>query len=200
MDAGLEIVAYPAVRPSDEFFDVLPLVTGELESYVRGRGHDLYAIRDYRSTDNPRHMDWKATAKKAALQVREYAREDERRVLLALDPEIDPAAFSNPQQMAQRFERAVGLCASLAWHFYEIDSVLEFRTAGMSVPAAPAADVIYDALRVLATVEPRPRTAGPRLLDQLAEQPDIFKIIVTFAPRGNVPTSLWGSSFILFQS
>ena len=28
VDADLEIVAYPAVRPSDEFFEVLPLVTG----------------------------------------------------------------------------------------------------------------------------------------------------------------------------
>jgi uncharacterized protein (DUF58 family) len=200
VDADLEIVAYPAVRPSEEFFEVLPLVTGELESYVRGRGHDLYAIRDYRSTDSARHVDWKATAKKASLQVREYAREDERRVLLALDPEIDPAAFHNPQQLAERFDRAVDLCASLAWHFYELDSVLEFRTTGMSIPAAPAMDVIYDALRVLAMVGPRQRGAGPCFLDQLAEQPDIFKIIVTFAPRANVPPHLSSSSYILFQS
>ena len=200
VDADLEIVAYPAVRPSDEFFEVLPLVTGELESYVRGRGHDLYAIRDYRSTDSARHVDWKATAKKASLQVREYAREDERRVLLALDPELDPAAFKSPQEMAERFDRAVGLCASLAWHFYELDSVLEFRTAGTTIAASPAAEVIYDALRSLALVEPRKRAAGARFLDELTEQPDIFKIIVTFEPRGAVPTRLWSSSFMLFQS
>jgi uncharacterized protein (DUF58 family) len=199
VDASLEIVAYPAVRPSDEFYEVLPLVTGELESYVRGRGHDLYAIRDYRSTDSARHVDWKATAKKAALQVREYAREDERRVMLALDPEIDPAVLREPQKLAERFDRAVGLCASLAWHFYELDSVLEFRTAGMTIPAAPAAEVIYDALRALAMAEPRPRASGMRFLDQLTEQPDIFKIIVTFEPRGAVPTRLWSSSFMLFQ-
>jgi len=202
VDADLEIVAYPAVRASEEFFDVLPLVTGELESYVRGRGHDLYAIRDYRSTDSARHVDWKATAKKASLQVREYAREDERRVLLALDPEIDPSAFQKPQQLAERFDRAVGLCASLAWHFYELDSVLEFRTTGMSIPAAPAIDVIYDALRVLAMVEPRQRSAGAgaRFLDQLTEQPDIFNIIVTYASRTNIPPQLWSSSYVLFQS
>ncbi|MGD0840048.1 MAG: DUF58 domain-containing protein [Candidatus Acidiferrales bacterium] len=200
MDANLEIVAYPAVKPSDEFYDVLPLVTGELESYVRGRGHDLYAIRDYRSTDSARHVDWKATAKKASLQVREFAREDERRVLLALDPEIDPAAFKNVQDMNARFDRAVDLCASLAWHFYELDSVLEFRTAGTTIPAAPAAEIIYDALRSLALAEPRPRSAAPRFLDQLTEQPDIFKIIVTFEPRGGVPTRLWTSSYLLFQS
>jgi uncharacterized protein (DUF58 family) len=202
IDTPLEIVAYPAVQPSEEFYEVLPLVTGELESYVRGRGNDLYAIRDYRSTDNPRHMDWKATAKKAVLQVREYAREDERRVLLAIDPELDPATFKSPEEMARRFDRAVGLCASLAWHFYELDSVLEFRTLGKTISAAPAAGVIYDALRSLATVEPSRRAAAPasRFLDQLADEPDIFKIIVTFAPRGAIPTRLWTSSYLLFQS
>jgi len=200
VDADLEIVAYPAVRPSDEFFEVLPLVTGELESYVRGSGHDLYSIRDYRSTDGSRHVDWKATAKKASLQVREYAREDERRVLLALDPDLDPATFKNPAEMAKHFDRAVGLCASLAWHFYELDSVLEFRTAGTTIPAAPATDVIYDVLRSLALIEPQRRAAGARFLDQLTEQSDIFKIIVTFEPRGAVPTRLWNSSYLLFQS
>jgi len=80
--------------------------------------------------------------------------------------------------------------------------VLEFRTTGMSIPAAPAIDVIYDALRVLAMVEPRQRGAGAgaRFLDQLTEQPDIFKIIVTFASRANIPPQLWSSSYVLFQS
>lgn len=209
VDTDLEIVAYPSVRPSDEFYEVLPLVTGELESYVRGRGNDLYSIRDYRSTDSARHVDWKATAKRDALQVREFAREDERRVLLALDPELDFAAFKDSTQMARHFDRAVGLCASLAWHFYELDSVLEFRTPGTTLRAAPAAEIIYDALRALALAEPKRRatpsagdesTSGTRFLDQLTEQPDIFKIIVTFEPRGTVPTRLWTSSYLLFQS
>ena len=104
------------------------------------------------------------------------------------------------KRQAEHFDRAVSLCASLAWHFYELDSVLEFRTAGTTIPAAPAADVIYDALRSLALIEPRKRTAGARFLDQLTEQSDIFKIIVTFEPRDNVPTRLWNSSYLLFQS
>ena len=41
-------------------------------------------------------MDWKASARTGALQVREYAREDERRVLLAFDPYLDPGN-SNPE-------------------------------------------------------------------------------------------------------
>src|SRR2546422_5726405 len=34
-------------RSPDEFFQVLPLITGEFESFTRGRGSDLYRIREY---------------------------------------------------------------------------------------------------------------------------------------------------------
>ena len=187
------------MKPTGEFYEILPLVSGELESYMRGRGHDLYAIRDYRPTDSARHVDWKATAKRSALQVREFAREDERRLLVALDPEIDPARFSSPAELQEKFEKAVGLCASLAWHFYEYNSVLEFHTVGTALPAAPAGENIYDALRALARAEPLERASGPSYLSDLGQRTGIFKIIVTFQPRGAIPTSLWTSSFILFQ-
>src|SRR5580704_1654660 len=42
-----EILVYPAVEPPDELFEVVPLVRGEWESFVRGRGSDLYRIREY---------------------------------------------------------------------------------------------------------------------------------------------------------
>ena len=80
----------PPIQPTEEFYEILPLVSGELESYQRGRGHDLYAIRDYQFNDSARHVDWKASARTGALQVSEYAREDERRVMLAFDPYIGP--------------------------------------------------------------------------------------------------------------
>ncbi len=199
ISSDLEIVVYPSVKPAGEFYEILPLVSGELESYMRGRGNDLYAIRDYRPMDSARHVDWKATAKRGALQVREFAREDERRVLVALDPEIDSARFANPAELQEKFEKAVGLCASLAWHFYECNSVLEFRTLGTTLPAAPAGENIYGALHALAKAEPQPLTSGESFLHRIGELGGIFKIVVTFQSRGAVPTNLWSSSFILFQ-
>ncbi len=199
ISSDLEIVVYPAVKPAGEFYEILPLVSGELESHMRGRGNDLYAIRDYRPTDSARHVDWKATAKRGALQVREFAREDERRLLVAFDPEIDPTRFAGPAELEEKFEKAVGLCASLAWHFYQCNSVLEFRTIGTTLPAAPAEENIYAALRALAKAQPQEAASGASFLSQIGELTGIFKIVVTFQPRGSVPTNLWSSSFILFQ-
>src|SRR6266849_4154409 len=67
-----EIVVYPPVDPTDEFCEILPLINGELESYVRGRGSDLHRIREYMPEDSARHVDWKSTAKSGSLKVREF--------------------------------------------------------------------------------------------------------------------------------
>src|SRR5215469_9039995 len=70
-----EVLVYPRVDSTDEVFEILPLVRGEWESFVRGRGSDLYRIREYLPSDSARHVDWKATAKSGSLKVREFARE-----------------------------------------------------------------------------------------------------------------------------
>src|SRR5216684_7410793 len=158
VDSAIEVVVYPQIQPTEEFYEVLPLVSGELESYQRGRGNDLYAIRDYQFNDSARHVDWKASARTGALQVKEYAREDERRVMLVFDPYVDPQ--TSTAKAAEQFERAVTLCAGLAWHFYEINSVLEFRSAGFATPRVSANDIIYDVLRYLASVTPLKQQPG----------------------------------------
>lgn len=205
VDTPLEAVVYPSVEPAQDFLDILPLVTGELESFMRGLGHDLYSIRDFQTCDSARHVDWKASAKTGALQVREFTREDERRVLLVFDPCAAPARAGSAgrnggwgQGAEEPFERGVSLCASLAWHFYELESALGFRTEGFETPMAPGREVIYEILRFLAGVEPHSSPAGESLLDSLANFPQTFKIIVTGRARGTIPSSLWNSSYILF--
>jgi hypothetical protein len=198
VESDVEAIVYPPVHPTEEFYEILPLVSGELESYQRGRGHDLYAIRDYQFNDSARHVDWKASARTGALQVREYAREDERRVLLAFDPYLH--AGNTDPRAAQQFERAVALCAGLAWHFHEISSVLEFRSAGFATPRVTAGEIIYDILRCLASVTPLKPQAGSSFLDSLDDATDVFKIVLTSQPRGSIPTGLWSSSYFLFMS
>jgi uncharacterized protein (DUF58 family) len=198
VESAVEVLVYPKVTPTDEFYEVLPLVSGELESFVRGRGHDLYAIRDYVSTDSARHVDWKASAKSGGLKVREFAREDERRVMLVLDPYVSAGSAPDPR-MAEHFERGVALCACLAWHFYQINAVIGFRGADSPIDLAPASDVIYPMMRELALVEPQ-LGGGADFLSSLTNETEVFKIILTSRPRGSIPTSLWTSSYFIFLS
>src|SRR5438270_5188359 len=105
-----ELVVYPSVDATEDFFDVLPLIAGEFEAFVRGRGYDLYRIREYLPEDSARNVDWKATAKTGALKVREFTREDERKLRIVFD---NPASGVVSDRA---YESGVQMEASLAWH------------------------------------------------------------------------------------
>jgi uncharacterized protein (DUF58 family) len=200
--SNIEITIYPRVQPADQFYEVLPLLSGEMASYFRGRGHELHSLRNYQPNDSARFVDWKVTAKTGRVMVREFAREDERRVMLVLDPFIGPArADSGPAaeaEHAERFERAVSMAACIAWHFHEISSVMQFRTDRFSTPMATAGEIIYDTLRELALVEPDSSAKGGTFLNALASEQEIFKIIITSRPQAAIPSSLWSSSYFVF--
>ena len=179
-----KIVIFPATQLPDELFEVLPLITGEFEAFVRGRGHDLYRIREYAPEDPARHVDWKASAKAGNLLVREFTREDERKLRVVFD---NPA----PGVVAEAaYERAVSLAASLAWHFAAHGSQMSFAAPGYS----GAADV-YQFLSHLALVQPRDETS---ILNDLRLTDD-YNLILTSRPRGSIPTVLWARSYFLFM-
>ena len=178
-----EIVVYPEVEPTDELFHILPMITGEFEAFVAGRGYDLYRIREYLPEDSARHVDWKATAKTGALKVREFTREDERKLRIVFDnPDPGRVALEN-------YERYVGLAASLSWHFAAENTELSF-----AVHEALESPDIYGFLRYMATVQPK---AGASLLESLPLSDD-YNVIFTARARGSIPTPLWNCSYFVF--
>jgi len=202
VDSNIEITIYPRVQPADQFYEVLPLLSGEMASYFRGRGHELHSLRNYQPNDSARFVDWKVTAKTGRVMVREFAREDERRVMLVLDPFIGPPREDlgplAETEHAERFERAVSMAACIAWHFHEINSVMQFRTDRFSTPMASASEIIYDTLRELALVRSDSSAKGGAFLNALASEHEIFKIIITSRPQAAIPSSLWSSSYFVF--
>jgi uncharacterized protein (DUF58 family) len=209
VDLKSEALVYPSVEPTEQLIEILPGLQGSLESVAKGHGQDLYALRDYVSTDSARHVHWKASARFGTLMVREFSRDDDCRVLLVLDPHMQAASGGDAEQFpatspaivqaaAERFERAVTLCASLAWYFSESNAVLQFRTAGIETSLAAAGDSIFPILRHLALAQPLPPDPQHTLITELAAAPDLFKIIITSQPHGSIPDALWHSSYVIF--
>jgi uncharacterized protein (DUF58 family) len=204
LELQTEALVYPSVEPTHSFFEILPALQGALESQNKGRGQDLYALRDYIPTDSARHVHWKASARSGSLMVREFTREEDCRVLLVLDPHISPvrsagaALVQIPPALTDRFERAVTLCAAIAWHFFERNAELQFRSAGLETPLAAAEDNIFAILRHLALAQPLPPDPQHTLLADLTASPELFKVIVTSQQRGSIPATLWHSSYVVF--
>jgi uncharacterized protein (DUF58 family) len=177
-----EIIVYPPVEAAEQFLEVLPMVTGEFETFVRGRGYDLYRIREYMPEDSARHVDWKATARTGALKVREYSREDERKLRIVFD---NPTPGTVAPAL---YERTVSLAASLAWHFHHEDVELSFAAPGME-----ESDDVFDFLRYLALVAPEEATP---IFNRLRAGND-YNVIVTARERSQIPASFVVSSYVI---
>jgi uncharacterized protein (DUF58 family) len=197
-----EALVYPSIEPTHEYLEILPGLEGALESATKGPGHDLYALRGYIPTDSARHVHWKASARLGSLMVREFTRDDDCRVLLVLDPFVGDAVAAKPTSMAaelaERFERAVTLCAAVAWHFHERNALVQFRSADVETRLAPAEEIIFEILRHLAVAQAIYSDPHQSLMADLAASPELFKIIVTSQPRGSIPASVWSSSYVVF--
>lgn len=202
-----EVLVFPRIEETDELYEILPLIRGEWETFVRGRGLDLYRIREYMPEDSARHVDWKATAKSGSLKVREFAREDDRKLSII---------FENPTVRAiseDAYEKAVTLAASLAWHFSSQNAEVSFL-----IPGRARTRDVYEFLGWLAVIEPEKienhkveptttETAGTgkpqSRLDSVLHALDLahsdeYNIILTARRRGSLPNDLWNSSYFVF--
>jgi uncharacterized protein (DUF58 family) len=192
-----EVLVYPRIEPTNEIFEILPLVRGEWESFVRGNGADLYRIREYMPEDSARHVDWKATAKSGSLKVREFTREDERKLCIVFD---NPEARSISER---DYERAIDLAASLAWHF----STQEAAEVSFFVRGHARTRNLHEFLARLAVIEPDAATgsAVPPTMDATRDflrdlglgVSDDFNIIVTGRTRSSLPATLGSNSYVV---
>ena len=179
-----ELVVYPALLESDDFLDVLPMVTGEFASFMRGRGTELYLIREHTPEDPVRFVDWKASAKTGALKVREFTREDERRLRIVFDNPAPEAVSSSA------YELAVSMAASLAGHF--AGENIELSYAAFGYRGGPD---LHDFWNYLALVQP---VQGESVLDSLPVSDD-YNIVITARRPGSIPTALWSSSYVIYM-
>jgi uncharacterized protein (DUF58 family) len=152
-----ECICYPEILAEENLEISLPDIIGSHERPERGSGSELHTIRDYVPSDSSRHVDWKATAKTAALKTREFAAEDSRRILIAFD------RYGTVRD-SEDFEDMVSRAASLAFHLIRNGQVVLFVADDWeSVPEASQA-ALDGILNYLALVE-MSATAPPPQFD-----------------------------------
>jgi uncharacterized protein (DUF58 family) len=165
-----EILIYPCLDPQPGFEALFDAVTGEVEAMQRGRGHDFYRIRPYEAFESSRHVDWKATAHTGELQVREFAREQDWRVLIHLDLDLPLGADA-------WFESAVECCAFMVFRLTERGIRVRFHTQELDV-AVPEEGNVHVVLKYLALVSPR----HGKPLDALAD-PASFQVVFSASAK-----------------
>jgi hypothetical protein len=92
--------------------------------------------------------------------VREYAREDRRRVWVRFDRRIPVAKIEGP---LEEFERRVATCAAVLWRLSELRTEITFSSDETTVFCSAGGPGVFEALTYLATVMPTQQvTALPR--------------------------------------
>jgi uncharacterized protein (DUF58 family) len=167
--ARQDIVVYPCLDPQPGFEELLIALNGEMDAMQRGQTGDFYRIRRYEALESSRHVDWKATAHTGELQVREFAREQDRRVLIYLDLDV-------PAEFGAWFEAAVECAAFLAFRMAERGARVQFETQEFEVTVPETGD-IYTILKYLALVSPGRGRAV------LHEDTSSFQIVLSARPE-----------------
>jgi hypothetical protein len=178
-----ELIVLPKIEETEEFLTILPALRGEFEMFVAGRGYDLYRLREFAAGDAARHIDWKATARSQTVMVREFTREDERKLKIIFD-NPGPGDVSDAE-----YESAVSLAASLAWRLADDTTEISFAAPGYSGPGEALSFLKY-----LAVIEPQAQALP---LESLTSG-GAYNLVITARPRGSIPTHLWTDSYFIF--
>jgi len=150
--------------------------------------------------DSARHVHWKASARLGNLMVREFTHEEDFRVLLVLDPHL-PAGSEIPASPEIRIHALnARLRCAPAWPGTSSSAAPSCNSAApASTYQSPRPTRIFSPCfsisRASSLLPSIPRHA---LMQELAAEPDIFKLIVTSQPHGTIPALLWHSSYVLF--
>ncbi len=123
-----------------------PAIAADLPVAVRGGIGEFHGVREFRHGDNPRWVHWATSARKGGAWVREFEREIDKRLLIALSAAPDPA-----------FERSITLCATLTDVYlargYRVALTIAAARASW-VPFGTGEDHLRRILRALAEVQP----------------------------------------------
>jgi uncharacterized protein (DUF58 family) len=150
------ITVYPAVEMSARASEILRAVERQDAGRSIGESHDLYRIRQAQPGDTARHFDWKAAARNGGLWVREYSREERRRVWIRFDRRV---GVGKVDETLEEFERRITTCAAVLWRLSELRTEITFSSDERTIYWQAGGAGVFEALSYLATVVP---TQDPR--------------------------------------
>ena len=161
-DAYDSFIVYPRVYALDDLGLPAERPFGELKGRQRifedpGR---IAGVRDYQPGDPMRRIDWKASARRQALQSRVYEPSATMHLLLAVNVHTMAASWQGYQP--ELLERVLSAAASVATHAFESGYAIGMVANGsypnsdrpMRVPVGRHADQLGHLLEALAVIHP----------------------------------------------
>jgi uncharacterized protein (DUF58 family) len=200
---NVDLAIYPQLELVDEALQPSPTNAGRLNSLRSGLGNELFLLRDYQLPDDPRYIDWKATARARQLIVREFTADEERRVHIIFDSMVPPG--TDNQEFALRFEKGVTLAASLISYFINMNVEICLTIDQNTDHYGNGRDHLYKCLRRLAYVEPTPSSVNSELhisgLESISKyirtKGSSYMVLITSAPAKSFDSNSLSKIYLL---
>ncbi len=151
VEAAGETVVYPRLVRLDHLPWLESSPTPERALHAaprRGAGPDYLGIREYRTGDSLRHVHWPSTARRGEVMVREFEREQTRRLVVVVDAVGDAGAGETPM------DRCCSVAASVAFAAQGAGQGVRLVSAAGGEPASLARVEPAGTLRWLAELRP----------------------------------------------
>lgn len=176
------VLVYPSFAPLEQI--ALPQGGGQdsaadLVASRLGESFEFLGNREYREGDNPRDINWRATARMPQPIVREWIEERQVRVSIFLD---DAVAKPTPLRQQENFERAVSLTAAVSEMLLRQGTAIRQVVVGQvaelegSSHRPPDLQSVLDLLALVKTTSTRPSL--PAAIRFAAERGDVIVLIL----------------------
>lgn len=139
-----KVLVYPKLLDIRQMIEVVEARQQEGMVAVRGRGDEVYSLRNFQYGDDWRRIHWKASARQDGFLIREYAEYASQKITVLLDNTLPHDAVY--------FETAVSAAASLAKHFIEQGYLVRLITSGKTLPFGGGNEHLLSILDLLALV------------------------------------------------
>ncbi len=156
----------------------------------------IAGLRDYRPGDPMRRIDWKATARRQALQSKVYEPSATLHMLVALN--VHTLAHSWEGYLPETLERLLSVAGSVAQHGFEAGYAIGLIANGtyptsdrpMRVPVGRRADQLMHVLEALAVIGPLTLTPLETVLDREAQAFPFGATLVCVTSRMDPPLAV----------
>jgi uncharacterized protein (DUF58 family) len=146
-----ETVVHPRLVSLDDLPFLQPAPTPERAMHSvprRGGGPEYLGIREYRTGDSLRHVHWPSTARHGDVMVREFEREQTRRLAIVVDAMTDAGSGETP------LDRCCSVAASVAFAAHTVGQGVRLVAAADGAPISLARAESHALLRWLAELRP----------------------------------------------
>jgi uncharacterized protein (DUF58 family) len=190
--AASETIVLPRVVRLDDlpFLEAAPTPERAMHTVPRrGGGPEYLGIREYRTGDSLRHVHWPSTARHGEVMVREFEREQTRRLAVVLDTVTDAGTGETP------LDRCCSVAASVAFAAHGAGQGVRLVAAAEGAPISLARAEPRALLRWLAELRPGGGLPLAQLLGRVGTEVLGAETVILAFPtwRANAAGSLAGA-------